>query len=58
MRPKFKGGLNEATNLIPSCRRCNGHKGAKDVEAWYRAQPFFTEERWAAIQQWRRSPWV
>lgn len=46
-----KGGLDEATNIIPACLRCNSGKCDRLIESWYRAQPFFTEARWRKIQR-------
>lgn len=31
--PVAAGGTNDADNLAPSCRTCNGRKGASDVES-------------------------
>ena len=58
IRPKFKGGLNEARNLIPACRKCNGNKGSKDLRDWYESQSFFCEYRLQRIQRWQESPWI
>jgi len=44
-------GLDEASNIIPSCSTCNSSKHIAPVEAWYRRQPFFTEPRWRKIQR-------
>lgn len=46
-----RGGLHEASNIVPACLRCNCSKRAALVEVWYRRQPFFTEERWRKIQR-------
>ena len=46
-----KGGLDEASNIIPACTACNSSKNNSPVEDWYRRQPFFTETRWAKIQR-------
>jgi hypothetical protein len=46
-----KGGLDEASNIIPACSACNSSKNNSPVEDWYRRQPFFTELRWAKIQR-------
>jgi hypothetical protein len=46
-----KGGLDEASNIVPACFSCNSSKHARPVETWYRAQPFFTEARWRKIQR-------
>lgn len=49
--PIKHGGLDEASNIVPACLRCNSSKCARPVEDWYRHQPFFTEERWRKIQR-------
>ena len=49
MIPLVHGGLHVAENLLGSCMRCNCSKNAKPVESWYRAQPFFDEQRWQRI---------
>jgi hypothetical protein len=46
-----KGGLDEASNILPACLTCNLGKHNAPVEAWYRRQPFFTEPRWRKIQR-------
>ena len=43
------GGPHVLGNLAPACAECNSSKLAKDLEAWYRAQPFFSEKRWRKI---------
>ena len=43
------GGLHEPCNLIGACRSCNASKSAKPVESWYRAQSFFSEQRWQRL---------
>lgn len=43
------GGLDESSNLVPACRRCNSSKSAKLVEDWYKSQPFFSATRWLKI---------
>jgi len=47
--PLVMGGLDEAGNILPACKPCNSSKNAKPVEAWYRRQPFFDEDRWRKI---------
>ena len=44
------GGLHVASNLVGACRRCNSSKKDNPVEKWYRAQPFFDEQRWQQIK--------
>ena len=46
-----KGGLDEASNIIPACTSCNTSKHNSPVETWYRRQPWFTEARWRKIQR-------
>ena len=48
--PISKGGEHHLGNIVPACQRCNYSKRSAPVEEWYRAQPFFTEERWQTIQ--------
>lgn len=48
--PISKGGEHHLGNIVPACQRCNYSKRSAPVEEWYKAQPFFTEERWQAIQ--------
>lgn len=50
VEPLARGGLHTPDNLVPACRRCNLSKQAKPVEAWYLSQPFFSPERWEALQ--------
>jgi len=45
------GGLHVASNLVGACGCCNSSKKDTPVEEWYRAQPFFSEERWSAIKR-------
>jgi hypothetical protein len=46
-----KGGLDEASNIIPACTACNSSKHNSPVETWYRRQPFFSDLRWRKIQR-------
>jgi hypothetical protein len=46
-----KGGLDEASNIIPACLTCNSSKQTRPVEEWYRRQPFYTDARWRKIQR-------
>lgn len=47
--PLANGGTHALSNLIPACHDCNSRKRDLDPETWYRAQPFFTEQRWRTI---------
>jgi hypothetical protein len=47
--PISKKGTHVLSNILPACLPCNYSKRALDPEAWYRAQPFFTEQRWRTI---------
>jgi 5-methylcytosine-specific restriction endonuclease McrA len=52
------GGTHAMGNIVPACHHCNSIKRAKDVESWYRQQPFFSETRWRKICRvlgWNRS---
>lgn len=35
MIPLAKGGTHSMSNLVPSCKSCNGSKVAKDIFEWY-----------------------
>ena len=50
--PQTKGGSNHTTNLLACCKKCNGDKGHADWITWYIQQPFFSEERRQAIDDW------
>lgn len=50
MVPLSKGGLHVEENLLGSCAKCNSGKKDRPVEAWFRKQPFFSEQRWQEIQ--------
>lgn len=45
------GGLHVEENLLGACRSCNASKNDHPVEAWFREQPFFSEQRWQEIQK-------
>ena len=44
------GGMHVPSNLVGACISCNRSKSDKPVETWFRAQPFFSEQRWQRIQ--------
>jgi len=43
------GGLHTPSNILGACRSCNASKADKPVESWYRAQSFFSKQRWQRI---------
>ena len=43
--PVSKGGTNYIWNLVPSTPQANISKKDRDIEEWYRKQPYFSEER-------------
>lgn len=52
--PKARGGLTVATNLVPACLPCNRRKGHREVFAWWREQPAWTEAAQARLIAWLR----
>lgn len=48
----FLDGGNYIENCVPACRQCNSSKRIYDFESWYKAQPFYTEERYNRIISW------
>ena len=45
-------GLNEPWNCVPMLKSYNCQKYTKDMEEWYRQQPYFSEERLIKIYAW------
>ena len=43
--PLSKGGAYAAYNILPACKSCNSKKHDKEFSEWYKAQPFYSEER-------------
>ena len=43
--PLNSGGTYTKDNIVPACKRCNSSKAARPFLEWYRAQPFYNEER-------------
>ena len=50
--PQCKGGSNLSKNIVCACTKCNGAKAHEDWIIWYIQQPFFTEARRQAIEDW------
>lgn len=47
--PRSQGGSNAIGNLLPACQRCCSSRGAKSLQEWYPAQPFYKVSRWKKI---------
>jgi hypothetical protein len=47
--PISLGGTHTLGNIVPACSSCNYSKATKEVEGWYRSQPFFSQKRWNRI---------
>lgn len=39
--PRFKGGTDNAENLVCCCKSCNSSKGKKDMLLWYKERGIF-----------------
>lgn len=50
--PLSKGGENTRYNIVPCLSVVNLQKSAKDFEAWYVEQPFYSEKRHHKIIEW------
>ena len=50
--PVTKGGSNYIYNLVPATPSANMSKGNKDMEEWYREQPYFSEDRLNKIYEY------
>jgi 5-methylcytosine-specific restriction endonuclease McrA len=48
--PISKNGAHDIGNIVPACMSCNFSKRSKDMEKWYKSQPFFNELRLKKIQ--------
>ena len=51
--PVSKGGTNYIWNLVPSTPQANISKKDRDIEEWYRKQPYFSEERLQNIYKYQ-----
>jgi 5-methylcytosine-specific restriction endonuclease McrA len=49
--PIAQGGTHAIGNILPACKTCNYSKRDKEIETWYRSQPFFTELKWNKIRR-------
>lgn len=50
--PLSKGGEHAYYNIVPCVATYNSSKGNKDMEEWYRKQPYFSEERLHKIYEY------
>lgn len=56
VEPISKGGAHDIGNIVPACSRCNTSKRNREMEEWYRSQPFFSELRLHRIRRVMRQP--
>ena len=56
VEPISEGGLHDIGNIVPACGPCNYSKRTREMESWYRQQPFFSELRLHAIRRVVRRP--
>jgi 5-methylcytosine-specific restriction endonuclease McrA len=54
--PINNGGPHDIGNIVPACSTCNTSKKEKEMETWYRSQPFFSELRLHRIRRVIRPP--
>jgi len=54
--PINNGGPHDIGNIVPACSTCNTSKKEKEMESWYRSQPFFSELRLHRIRRVIRPP--
>lgn len=47
-------GTTERRNIVPACTGCNSSKGDRDMETWFRACKFFSEQRLLRVKEWCR----
>lgn len=50
--PVDKGGRYVIGNIVPSCRKCNASKGAKEMQEWYSKSDVFSQERLEKIMMY------
>lgn len=53
--PAYSNGGYTKDNIIPACHSCNCRKSRAEVWEWYRAQPFYSEEREQKIREYLSS---
>jgi 5-methylcytosine-specific restriction endonuclease McrA len=52
IKPKFDGGDDRLTNLIPACHRCNQDKGSQEIKTFWKKQYYWNEDRYDAVMFW------
>lgn len=50
--PLSAGGGYTKKNMLPACKSCNSSKHNRELEVWYKRQPFFSPERLKKIHKW------
>lgn len=50
--PVSRGGSSNIHNLVPCAPTINLSKSSKDMEGWYKEQPFYSSERFRRIKEW------
>lgn len=51
-----RGGAHDIGNIVPACHDCNTSKRRREMERWYREQPFFSELRLRRIRRVLHAP--
>ena len=49
--PVSKFGADSLKNIVPACVKCNSSKNNRNPEIWFKAQSFFTIERWKNLTE-------
>jgi len=52
IKPKFKGGDDRLTNLVPACNRCNQDKGSQELKSWWESRYYWDENRFKLVRLW------
>ena len=50
--PINDGGRYAIGNIVPSCRKCNASKGAREMQEWYSKSDVFSQERLEKIMMY------
>jgi 5-methylcytosine-specific restriction endonuclease McrA len=52
VKPKFRGGSENTSNLVSCCPKCNLAKGSQEWKTWYQNQSFYSVARAERIENW------